>query len=380
MNQISKEGKGMKTVCQEDDCTGCMACVELCPKKAIRIVDTLKSYNAVIDEEQCVYCGLCYRICQNNRSNIDAIYPLLWKQGWALDNKIRVNSSSGGLAQAIELAFIKTGGVVCSCNFSNGIFGYSFAQTEDEVSCFCGSKYVKSTPYGIYRKIKKEIQMGHKILFVGLPCQVAAVKEYIGETYAKELYTADLICHGTPSPQILKIFLEQHGIDLNKIEDIQFRTKTKFHLKANVQYIGTKGVLDRYTMAFLNAICYTENCYNCQFAKLERSSDITLGDSWGSELPDEEQRKGISLILCQTEKGMELIRNAEIEVLDVDLKTAIEHNQQLKSPSQKPIGRNEFFEGLSKGEKFDSIIGRLYPKQCVKQFVKRIIIATKLWG
>lgn len=369
----------MKTVCSKDNCVGCMACIELCPKSAIKIVDNLTSYNAVIDEEQCVNCNLCHNVCQNN-TNIEGTCPIDWKQGWALDDNIRESSSSGGVAQAIELAFAKAGGIVCSCTFLSGKFGFSFAETEDEIKAFCGSKYVKSTPYGVYKEIKRKIQTGNKVLFVGLPCQVAAVKKYVGETYTKDLYTVDLICHGSPSPEILRKFLEQHEIDINEIQNIQFRTNTRFQLKENERYIGTKGVLDRYSMAFLNAVCYTENCYRCQFAKLERISDITLGDSWGSDLSKEEQKKGVSLILCQTKKGIELVESAGMKLLDVDLQNAVEHNHQLKAPSQMPASRNVFFEKLKRGEGMDLIVSQLFPKQCAKQFVKKILIKTKIMG
>ena len=71
----------MKTVCPKNNCVGCMACVELCPKNAIKIVDDLSSYNAVIDEEQCVNCNLCHNVCQNN-ADIEATRPISWKQGW----------------------------------------------------------------------------------------------------------------------------------------------------------------------------------------------------------------------------------------------------------------------------------------------------------
>lgn len=42
---------------------------------------------------------------------------------------------------------------------------------------------------------------------------------------------------------------------------------------------------------FLGGLFYTENCYECKYAQLNRVSDITIGDSWGSELPTEEQKK-----------------------------------------------------------------------------------------
>ena len=43
----------MKTVCNENQCTGCMACVDICAKNAIHIVDAIDAFNAVIDEGKC---------------------------------------------------------------------------------------------------------------------------------------------------------------------------------------------------------------------------------------------------------------------------------------------------------------------------------------
>ena len=37
------------TVCELNDCSGCNACVNICPKKAIVIMDSIESYNAVIN-------------------------------------------------------------------------------------------------------------------------------------------------------------------------------------------------------------------------------------------------------------------------------------------------------------------------------------------
>lgn len=367
------------TVCKKNDCTGCAACIDICPKNAIKIVDSLTAYNAVIDNQTCIKCGACHKVCQNNDS-LEAVYPILWKQGWALDINVRNHSSSGGVAQALELAFVKSKGVVCSCLFENGKFIFSFSKSEDDVKKFTGSKYVKSSPEGVYKKIKAFLQSGQKVLFVGLPCQVAAVKKYVGSKNANNLYTVDLICHGTPSPQILEIFLRQYDIDINTLANIQFRENNKFQLKENMKHIGTKGVLDKYSMAFLNSICYTENCYKCKYAKIERVSDITLGDSWGNDLESNEQAKGVSLILSQSSKGSELLNKANLKLVDVDLNNAVAHNHQLQYPSVMPNKRTEFFTDIKNGKKFNTVVRKCYPKQSMKQFVKSILIRTKIYG
>lgn len=73
-----------------------------------------------------------------------------------------MRSSSGGVAAAIERAFIKNGGIVCSCTFNFGKFEFDFAESEDEVSKFTGSKYVKSNPGEYIRKFQKSLNWGEK--------------------------------------------------------------------------------------------------------------------------------------------------------------------------------------------------------------------------
>lgn len=369
----------MKTICDIDKCAGCMACIDICPKGAISIVDSLKSYNAVIDTDKCVGCNMCHKVCQNNQPGA-FLKPVLWKQGWSTDENIRKYSSSGGAATVLAQQFVKNGGIVCSCVFHDGSFVFEFAETVEQVNKFSGSRYIKSDPTGVYKKAKRILSSNKKLLFIGLPCQVSSMKNYTDNP--DSLYTIDLICHGTPSPKILNIYLKQSDIDIKSMNNLYFRNGMQFHLTDRkgdeFHAVFNKNVIDAYLMSFLNTLCYTENCYSCQYAKLERISDITLGDSWGSNLNSEEQKKGISLILCQTQKGIDLLNQCDMELFDVDLGQAVLHNHQLSRTSSKPVQRERFFEQLDRGEKFDKIIKRIYPKQNFKQKIKKLLLKFKL--
>lgn len=360
----------MRTVCEKNMCAGCMACVDACSRNAIEIKDEICYLNAVIDEEKCVQCNQCYRVCQVQHKP-KYRKPIMWKEGWSKKEDIRKTSSSGGYATAIEMAFIQAGGIVCSCAFENGIFGFSVAETIDAIKRFKGSKYVKSNPLGAYKTVVGLLQQGRKVLFLGLPCQVASMKNFTNDN--ENLYTIDLICHGTPSVKVLELFLHEYKYSLRQLNNIVFRTKNKFSLKHNEKTFTVPSVRDNYSATFLNGTIYTENCYNCEYAKLERVSDLTLGDSWGSQCPEDEIQKGISLVLCQTLKGEYLLKLADIYMKDVDLDNAILNNHQLYSSSDKPKQREKFLRMLKSGCKYSHIVMQCYPMRYMKDFVKTLL-------
>ena len=88
-----------------------MACLDICPRGAIKIVDDLAAYNAMIDYDKCVDCGLCHNVCPNN-NKLPLTEPIMWVQGWAKKESERAQSSSGGFATAIAKSFVNIGGYV----------------------------------------------------------------------------------------------------------------------------------------------------------------------------------------------------------------------------------------------------------------------------
>lgn len=358
----------MKTVCELNMCNGCMACVEKCHRNAITIKDDLKYYNALIDTKKCVDCGLCTKVCPRENDN-DMSKPKWWYQGWA-DSEIREHASSGGAASAIIRAFIKNGGYVASCLFDSGKFVFEVTNEMAVARKFAGSKYVKSNPEKIYGKIQSLLKANQKVLFIGLPCQVAAVNQFIKDK--TNLVTADLICHGTPSPYLLKKCLQEYGHDINTLTDINFRIKSLYELNRDGKPIAAFHTMDNYLIAFLHSYDYTENCYSCKFATLDRVSDITLGDSWGTELSGE-VKNGVSLILCQSEKGKELIESAGLNLLGVDINNAISHNEQLNKPSKCSKSRDQFFENYNRYNNFGKALVKTAPGIVAKEKVKSIV-------
>ena len=171
--------------------------------------------------------------------------------------------------------------------------------------------------------------------------------------------------------------MKQYGYELDNASDLKFRKKAHFSIGDNYKSMVVDGGTDRYSLAFLNSLIYTENCYECNYARLERVSDITLGDSWNSDLPKDEQQQGISLVLCQTEKGQRLLEISNICLNSVDLDKAVSANHQLREPSTKPAAYKDIFEKLIKGRKFNNVIFRYLPMKCIKQDIKQLLLKIK---
>ena len=357
------------SICKNNECAGCKACIEKCPKKCIVLKDNLSNYKALIKEEECINCGICKQVCPIlNHEGLKK--PIEVKQGWSINEEIRTNASSGGIATALTVSFLYNGGKVYSCMFKNGEFCIDNVTIGEDIIKLQGSKYVKSSIGKTYKKIMEDLKDNYKVLFIGLPCQVKAVQNFVGLKLQKNLYTVDLICHGTSPKYILECFLKSYGINLLNIDNIKFRSKDRFGIKSNFRILNNEDI-DDYSKAFLRGISYTENCFICPFAQINRSGDITIGDSWGSELSKTEQEKGISLILIQTQKGLQLINKSEIHLESVNLDRAIEFNHQLREPTKKPKRYDIFWKGIKKGRSLRIMMLRCYPKDIINEILKR---------
>ena len=92
------------------NCSGCMACIDKCPKQCITVTKgKLGHLFPLVTENQCVDCGLCLKTCPaNNHSHF--LQPLSVWATWRKDENKRIESSSGGLASVLSEVIIKTNG------------------------------------------------------------------------------------------------------------------------------------------------------------------------------------------------------------------------------------------------------------------------------
>ena len=369
-----------KFVCKKEACCGCNACVNICPKQCIELKDDIINIYAKINEKECIKCNLCYVVCQENNDSSNLIMFKNYidcKEGFSLNENIKIKSSSGGFATALGINFIKKlDGYVVGVKNDKDKFYFDVTNDIDEVYKFSGSKYTKISMGNIFLKVKKLLIDGKNVLFFGTPCQIAAIKLFVMKPF-NNLYTVDLICHGTPSTKILENYLHEKNVDTQK--NLSFRKKRKnkivFSLQNDKGSVCGKNIMDPYTIGFLKGLFYTDNCYLCKFARQDRISDITIGDSWGSKKVE----TPMSLIIQSTQKSYTLMSllDEDFKVYNCDFQNAIENNKQLKTPSEKPIERELFFLEYN-SKNLTKIIKKIYPKIYYKQKIKKILFFLHL--
>lgn len=344
----------MSELCPSDQCTSCMACFNACPFGAINISETsLSAKVPSVDTDKCRNCGLCEKSCPiiNKR---ELRYP---RSAVALYTKDPVDvctCASGGAATVFSRNIILEGGVVYG---ATAVGGYPKFIRIDELSGLDklkGSKYVYCDPQKIYCAVKSDLKSRRKCLFVGTPCDVAGLLNYLGKKY-DELYTIDLICHGTPPFEYLLQHLKNKGLDISNIGNITFRGNIDFHTVA----YDKKGKIvykcnqyeDEYFTAFMKGVMFRPVCYECQFACSERVSDITIGDFWGAPNAILNGYNGkISVALLNTEKGLKIFDDVKADVNWEyrDVNEVIVGNCQLREPSAWNKNAAEFYYAYKK--------------------------------
>ena len=310
------------------NCTACLACVATCSKKALyKVLDDDGHYIIKCNQDSCIQCGLCEKVCPiiNGRDcGCDEPHSTKVYKGWSLDNEYRKRGTSGGTFGIIARNFILSGGVVIGATLQNNICKHIVVDSIENISLLQGSKYLYSSMEGIYNEIKRLLRNKKKVLFSGLPCQVAGIISYFINNPLKEnLYTIDLVCGGIPSLLLQKRFLERHPNSTIKY----FRKKHHYILGYKQNGLTKEDTKHNILISgFLSGLTNRYSCYDCKFAHAHRISDITLGDYWQK---DKENSKGVSLILVHSNRTDKLLALKELYLEAVEWRDFLPFNPKV---------------------------------------------------
>lgn len=345
------------------NCSGCTACMAVCPKRAITMhVDEEGFQYPSVDEKQCISCGLCEAVCPfQQQSEKKQQYP----QAYAMkhhNDKIRHNSATAGIFTAVSDVILHRGGIIYGASYDeNFIVRHSGAVSAEERDTMRGSKYTQSDMGDVYRQIKKELTEGREILFTGTPCQVAGLKSYIIQSSGKQadnlmenLVTCDIICHGTPSPLIFHEWIQyMEKAAKSKIKDICMRDKDmgwmshawKVSMQNGRQYRENIWI-QYYKHWMYSHYILRPSCHHCVFTNLNRPGDITLGDFWNIDnvCPDMKDALGVASVLINSKKGEDILKQIEVNCEIKSIKTEDCLQEQLKESAKPAKDREAFWQ------------------------------------
>lgn len=394
MCNLSKQTSMIQDITESQDCVGCGACAEICPKKCIQLTENKEGFKyPTINTKNCISCKQCRKVCPALNSEKvkfpnGKVYAAVNK-----NHSVLMKSSSGGIFSSIAKFVLNHDGIVFGAAFTKDmILIHKSVNNEQNLEDLRGSKYLQSDIQNVFKKIKALISEKRLVYFVGTSCQVAALKLFL-KADSEFLLTSDLICHGVPSPKAFKIFLNSLEKQENvKVIKYKFRDKSingwncasptsivldnKYGQLKEIHY---HRIQNAYFKAFINGSLNRECCYKCKFTTEERCSDITLADFWGI---DKFCKKfhcdyGVSLIIINSNKGKYVFNDIKdsITVQEATYEQAEVVNKCLYESTPRPSIRDYIYNNIDINPQ--SIITPFITKgvdiNYIKFFIKRIL-------
>lgn len=405
----------------KQDCCGCMACVQRCPKHCISMKEDKEGFlYPVVNENICIDCGLCEKVCPwlNHSKSISPIEVLAVKNR---NEAERLASSSGGVFIALAKEVLSQDGIVFGAIFDeNWEVKHTYADTLEDVKPMMGSKYLQSRMGNCYQEAEKFLKEGRQVLFTGTPCQITGLHRFLRKAYPN-LLSVDFLCHGVPSPGVWRKYLnEEFTLSTQRMVDekenilssalnttipiitsIEFRDKKlngwkqsnfvvrgKFSSKEDRNSILLSNIhhMNPFMRGFLANVYLRPSCYYCKCKNGVSHSDLTIADFWGINrlMPDFDDDKGTGLVLINTEKGKNIFDCLNMESRKSNLSDVKPLNEGFNDQAFKHPKRNVFFESLDCGDSIKNAVEkilyvpihkRIWTK--IKNRIKRIIISVR---
>lgn len=361
----------MKILENMDLCYGCEACANACSVGAITMAPAKDGFlYPAIDDKKCINCNACKGVCPQLKASYEndenpTVYAIM------ADDEIRSISASGGVFSLLAEYALEKNGYVCGAAFSDDFRSthHKMINSREELDSLRRSKYMQSENGDIYRQVRDKLSEGAFVLFTGTPCQCAALKSFLKKPY-DNLVLVDLICHGTPSPLAWNKFLEEIAPG-KTVSDVNFRYKglKGWSVTTHVEFTdGTEYTKhskeDLFEQAATKNYISRKSCGSCQFARVPRQGDITIGDFWDISKYKKslDDRKGTSAVIVNSEKGKAffqevLSRDGILQQETVPFYEAFarRNSNVYRFPPAHP-GRETFFDSLASGNKFSAAL------------------------
>ena len=343
-------------------CTGCTACAAACPKNCIAMTADADGFlHPVIDKSKCVGCGLCEKACPVLNPVELTHTPAAWAV-WTGDDDSRMASTSGGVFPELARDILEKGGAVFGAAYDECFrVVHICAENAHELDRLRGAKYAQSDLTGIFKDVKKRLDVGQQVLFSGTPCQVLGLKTFLRKNY-DNLLTADLVCHSVPSPLAWEKYL-QHISGEKQLSAVNLRCTdtgwSRYRYSNRFDFADGSHRMDGsgeslYMKLFVGGYITRPSCQHCPAKGHARVSDLTLGDFWGiwDIAPELDNDRGVSLVLAHTEKGLAAL--GRLKKYAVALEEACRENPAIVRSSAPNPNRHKVMALVREG-RFDEV-------------------------
>ena len=364
----------MIQITNKHECCGCGACQNICPQNCIKMCVDAEGFSyPQVDLNKCIKCGKCKAVCPLCHVPSVLTPPPHAFAAQSINQQIREKSASGGIFYEIAKNIIEHKGVACGATYDiNGMVRHKIVDKVNQLEALQGSKYVQSDLNNCFQQINNLLAKQVKVLFVGTPCQVAALKNYTKDN-ADNLVLVDLVCFGVPSPLIYSMwrsFLEKKY--KKKIASVNFRDKSYGYAAPNVKILFADGKaieqtypVKSYMKLFMSELNVRPSCYKCQFKGVSRCSDITLGDCWSIKKFESsmDDNIGTTGVYIHTERGFAILEDikSSLTFREINLNKAVSADGKKRLfCAQEPNNREEFYTDIPNG--YEKLIYKWAPE------------------
>ena len=368
-------------------CIQCHICEIVCPTKSISFGQNNKGFIVPFISDKCVNCGKCLSSCPSNpelnkKNSFGA--PLKTFFGFSNNPGELLKSSSGGLFYLLAKKAVSSRFDVISTIYSDDFRNCFYCNSTDStIEKMRQSKYCESNFSHVVEIVGDNLINKKKTFVCGTPCHINALRHKFG--HDSNLFLVDFICHGVPSSLVFNNMIDFYQKKLRgTITHVNFRFKESKYpsslvlsLSSEKKHLSIPWDSDRFYYGFENYWFLRDSCYFCDF-KDRHSSDITLGDFWGSKEIgiDIDDKTGCSLIFVNTKKGETMIKG----ILDKLNILELPSRNYYSVPNKKSSDYNKqvlFFEMYKEKGFIKTSDYLFFKKQKFKIFFKRIVRLVK---
>lgn len=337
----------LETVVSNNLCVGCGMCAGVLPKVLRMHTDKYGAYLPELIKQTVEDWGqLSLQVCPfwDNEDNEDSIasrlfsyqegikhrsetgYYLRCFTGHVNNQQDRLEASSGGIITWLASEMLSVGRVdavacVAQSNRGENLFEYQLITNSAHIAKCKKSQYYPVEVSGVIEKIKN---IDGKILFIGLPCFVKAMRLAMkAETKLKDRikYTIGLFCGHLKSKHYCAYLSRCCGVHEKNIKTVNFRKKipgspansyafeviAQHEAKECREQIMMKDLWDYswgYNLFMLDA------CECCDDIIAE-TADVSVGDAWLPECIEDYQ--GTSIVVCRNKDILDMLETGADE-------------------------------------------------------------------